>query len=322
VRVLLLRALGLGDFLAAVPAYRAVRAAYPAHEVVLAAPAVLGPLARLTGAIDRVLPARELRPLEWAGPPPDVAVDLHGSGPATHRLVEALGAGRTMVYASPEAPHADGPWWDPGEHEVSRWCRLLRWYGIRADPGDLGLSRPEPPSTAGPAGRRPVAGAVVLHPGAASGSRRWPAERFAAVARALAGEGYHVLITGTAAERSLCRRVAYHAGLPAAVVLETDLLELAAVVAGAAAVISNDTGTSHLATAYGTPSVTLFGPVSPALWGPPPDRGRHVALWHGHGDRPGDPHGRDPDPRLLRVTVPEVLAATSEVIRRGTHRTR
>lgn len=306
-RLLMLRALGLGDFLAAVPAYRALRAAFPEGETVLAAPAVLAPLAALTGAIDRVLPTGELTPVEWYGPPPDVAVDLHGSGPASHRLVTALGAPRTMLYASPEAPDAEGPWWDPDEHEVARWCRLLEWYGVPADPGDLLLAPPGP---------SPHAGAVVLHPGAAFAGRRWPPDRFAAVARALAADGHEVRITGTPAERGLGLRVAADAGLPSSAVLQTDLAELAAVVASARLVISNDTGTSHLATAYATPSVTLFGPVSPALWGPPAGVPRHVALWHGTGGRPGDAHGTETDPRLLRITVEEVLAAAGGLLTR------
>jgi ADP-heptose:LPS heptosyltransferase len=305
-RLVVLRALGLGDFLTGVPAYRALHAAYPEHELILAAPRALGPLAALTGAVDRLLHARELEPLEWSGPPPDVAVDLHGSGPLSHRVVEALGARQTFVFASPQAPDANGPWWDPGEHEVSRWCRLLEWYGVPADPDDLSLRSP------GPA---PTPGAVVLHPGASSGSRRWPAERFSAVARALRGAGHRVLITGTPDEEALRREIAADAGLPSDAVPRTGLLELAALVAEAAVVISNDTGTSHLATAYGTPSVTLFGPVSPGLWGPPGNRSRHVALWHGTGDRPGDAHGRDPDPRLLQITAGEVLDAAATVIR-------
>jgi ADP-heptose:LPS heptosyltransferase len=156
----------------------------------------------------------------------------------------------------------------------------------------------------------------VVHPGAAATGRRWPAGRFAVVARALAHEGHRVVITGTPAERPLARRIAAQAGLPPASVLDTDLAGLAAVIASARAVISNDTGTSHLATAYGTPSVTLFGPVSPALWGPPPDRPCHVALWHGTGGRPGDAHGTETDPRLLRISVEEVLDAAARVLTR------
>jgi ADP-heptose:LPS heptosyltransferase len=303
-RLLIVRALGLGDFLTGVPAYRALRAAYPDQETVLAAPRALAPLAALTGVIDRLLPTRELAPVRWAGPPPDVAVDLHGNGPASHRIVEELCARTTMRYASPQAPDVPGPWWDPGEHEVARWCRLLEYHGIAADREDLGLLPPPLPPR--------VAGAIVLHPGAAYPSRRWPAERFAAVARALSDTGHPVVLTGI--EQDLTRRVAAEAGLPAPAALDTGLTNLAALIASARLVISNDTGASHLATAYGTPSVTLFGPVSPALWGPPPGRVQHVALWRGREDRPGDAHAAEVDSRLLQITVQEVLDAATGLL--------
>jgi ADP-heptose:LPS heptosyltransferase len=309
-RVLILRALGLGDFLTGVPAYRALRAAYPEHEIVLAAPAGLAPLAALTGAVDRVLDVGELEPVPWRGPPPAVVADLHGNGPASHDLVRAVGAPVTMMYASPADPSVAGPWWAEEEHEVDRWCRLLGWWGIPADPGALRLSQPR---------ERPLIGAaVVVHPGAASGARRWPAERFAAVARVLSDRGLRVVISGNAAERPLADQVAQAAGLgPASVLVgRTGLAGLAAVVAAASMVISNDTGVAHLAVAYGTPSVTLFGPVSPALWGPPRDSPRHLALWKGSGARPGDAHGAQPDPRLLRIEVGEVLEAAGRLSRR------
>jgi ADP-heptose:LPS heptosyltransferase len=307
--VLLLRALGLGDFLTGVPAYRALRRAYPDAETVLAAPEALTPLAALTGAIDRVLPTGELQRIPWEGPPPDVAVDLHGNGPASHRLIDGTGAPTRMMYASEAAPDVKGPWWDEDEHEIDRWCRLVEWWGIAADPVDLRLRAPAD----GP----PVRRAAVVHPGAAFLARRWPPERFAAVARALAAEGHPVVITGTSGERDLAAAVADAAGLPDRAVLAgtTGLPGLAALVADAALVVSNDTGVSHLATAYGTPSVTLFGPVSPALWGPPEGLGPHVALWHGTGGRPGNAHGTEPDPRLLEIGVDEVLDALTTLRR-------
>jgi ADP-heptose:LPS heptosyltransferase len=86
----------------------------------------------------------------------------------------------------------------------------------------------------------------------------------------------------------------------------TDLRLLAAIVASAERVLSADTGIAHLATAFRTPSVTLFGPTPPALWGPPPQRPQHVALWAG---RRGDPHGTEPDPGLLEIEPATVLAA-------------
>ncbi|MGW4569282.1 glycosyltransferase family 9 protein, partial [Streptomyces sp. NPDC004561] len=97
-------------------------------------------------------------------------------------------------------------------------------------------------------------------------------------------------------------------------VVEADrgLLELVALVAGSALVLSGDTGLAHLAVAHGTRSVTLFGPVSPRLWGPPPSP-YHLALWK--PGPPGDPHGRTPDARLLRIRVGEVAAACLMLLR-------
>jgi ADP-heptose:LPS heptosyltransferase len=301
--VLMLRALGLGDFLTGVPAYRALRAAYPEHETVLAAPAVLGPLAALTGTVDRVLPTAELAPVDWPGPPPEIAADLHGNGPASHRLIDATGAPTRMMFASPAAPDVDGPWWREDEHEVDRWCRLTGWWGAPGDPARLDL---EPPPVE-PA----IRNATIVHPGAASGSRRWPPDRFAAVARTLTALGHRVVITGTGDERALCVAVAEKAALPLEAVLagHTALPGLAALVAAADLVISNDTGVAHLAVAYGIPSVSLFGPVSPALWGPPRGVRHHLAIWKGSGNRPGDAHGDELDPRLADITTDDVLAA-------------
>jgi ADP-heptose:LPS heptosyltransferase len=293
-----LRPLGLGDLLTGIPAIRAVRAAVPDHRLVLATTSALRPLAELIDAVDEVLPARELEPLDWTGPPPELAVDLHGKGPASHAVVAALRPGRLLTFDSPGYP---GPTWYPDEHEVHRWCRLVaEGLGVDADPDALDLAVPDVPP--------PVAGASIVHPGAAFPGRRWPTERFAAVARHLADAGHDVRITGGPGEVDLARAVACSAGLPDDAVLagQTSSLELAAVVAAARLVVCGDTGVAHLATAYRRPSVVLFGPVSPALWGPPP-RAQHVVLWHGDGT--GDPWGTDLDPALAAITVDEVIGA-------------
>lgn len=304
-RLLVLRALGLGDLLAGVPALRALRRAYPHHELVLAAPAELAPAASATGVVDRLLPAsapnRAVPPtLCWDGPPPDIAVDLHGNGPPSHVLLHALRPRRLLAFAHPQTPGIEGPEWRAEEHERDRWCRLLIHYGIHADPADLLLPRPSAPS--------PAPGAVVLHPGAAAPSRCWPVDRFGAVATALRERGLRVVVTGGAGEDDLVASLAQRAELP-----DSDLFmgglafgPLSALVAEACAVISGDTGIAHLAVAHATPSVTLFGPVPPSRWGPPRTP-RHRALWHPGPD--GDPHGRQPDPALLRITPREVLAA-------------
>jgi ADP-heptose:LPS heptosyltransferase len=301
--ILVLRALGVGDLAAGVPALRALRAAFPERTLALAAPAWLSPLAELIGGIDRLVPADGLAALP-ALDAPELAVNLHGSGPESHRLLQALAPARMWAFANAAAGHPDGPTWAEEEHEVRRWCRLLNHYGVRTDPADLSL--------AVPAAGVPH-GVTIVHPGAKSPGRRWP--HFAAVARALTDRGHDVVITGSAGERELARTVARDAGLPPAAVLagDTGLGELAALVAHARLLVSGDTGIAHLATAYRTPSVVLFGPVPPRRWGPPPDRAYHRAVWHGTRAERGDTMDPGVHPALLRVSVDEVLTAAGEV---------
>ena len=91
--------------------------------------------------------------------------------------------------------------------------------------------------------------------------------------------------------------------------------ELAATIAVAGRVVCGDTGVAHLATALGTPSVVLFGPTSPARWGPPAERAIHQVLWAG---RTGDPHASRPDPGLLEIGEGEVLQALMRLSADGT----
>jgi ADP-heptose:LPS heptosyltransferase len=298
-RVLVLRALGLGDLLTAVPALRGLRRAFPAAALTLACPRVLEPLVRLTGAFDEVVDVPGLGALGHPEPVADLVVNLHGSGPQS--IADALGTGAPTIWSHrhPAFPRLAGPAWDPDQHEVVRWCRLLQYFGVAANPDGLSLAVP---ATASPA-----PGAVVVHPGAASVARRWPPERFAAVARALSEKGEQVVVTGSAAEQDLASKVADLAGLPPDAVLAggLGLDDLAALVARAGLLVCGDTGVAHLASAYATPSVVLFGPTPPAWWGPPAS-GPHVVLWAG---RRGDPHGDRPDPGLLQISPPDVLAS-------------
>ena len=297
--VLVLRALGLGDLLTAVPALRALRRARPAARLVVAAPAGLRELALLTGAVDALVPVGPLEPLPSSLAGADLAVNLHGRGPQSTALLSATAPRRLVSYGLP-----DGPQWRSDEHEVLRWCRLLQESGLPADPTDLTL--------AVPAVAPGVRGATLVHPGAAQVSRHWPVERWAEVARGLAAARHDVRITGGAGERERCDQVAVAAGLDAAQVLagRTDLLGLTALVGAARLLVSVDTGVAHLATALGTPSVVLFGPTPPQLWGPPTGRPQHRVLWAG---RTGDNFADRPDPGLLELAPAAVLAAALEV---------
>ncbi len=303
--ILVLRALGLGDFLTGVPALRALRRNLPGHRVFLAAPAALSPLADLVGAVDELHPASGLQPLDWSDEPPDLAVNLHGKGPQSHRLLADLSPGRLVAFANPTAG-ASGPTWCASEHEVDRWCRLLHEsLHFDVDPTDLLL-----PS---PAVDPPVTGAVVIHPGAASPSRRWPVERYAEVARWATSSPNRVVVTGSSDERPLASTLCEAAALPAECNLagRTSLLQLAALVASAELVISGDTGVAHLATAFATRSVLVFGPTSPTLWGPR-TCGPHRVLWQ--GPHTGDPHGDRVDPALLALQPADVIAAAVDLL--------
>lgn len=305
---LVLRALGLGDLLTGVPALRGVRAALPQHRLLLAAPARWRALVELFGCIDDLLPTDGLHaswPADQALPQDvrgevDVAVNLHGSGPQSHRLLQRLNARDLVAFACPPIapPGPRTPPWRADEHEVRRWCRLVDTAFVPVcDPADLLIARPAVPAVASGA-------YAVVHPGAAFASRRWPAGRFVQVAAALRSAGLDVLVTAGADEAELGASVAEAAG--AGALIGADVRQLCAAVADASLVVCGDTGIAHLATAYGRPSVVLFGPIAPALWGPPVD-GPHTVLWHGDGT--GDPHGRDVDPALLSIEAQEVIEA-------------
>lgn len=309
-RLTVLRALGLGDLLTAVPALRALARAYPEHRRLLLAPRWLQPLLPLLGeegggpCLDGLVEVDGLGADPAALPRrPEVAVDLHGRGPQSHRLLLGSRPRRLLGFRHPEVPESAGmPAWEPDEHETGRWCRLLRECGLAADPGELDLLPPPLDDLPGWA-----IGATLLHPGAASAARRWPPERWAAVARAELEAGREVLVTGSRRELGLARAIAATAGLDPRRQLagRTDLRCLTALVAAAGTVVCGDTGVAHLATALGTPSVLLFGPTSPRHWGPPPGRGIHRVLWEG---RVGDPHADRVDPGLLEIDVAAVLA--------------
>lgn len=297
--LLVLRTLKLGDLLVAVPAIHGLRRAYPEHRLTLAMPGWLRPIVDLVGGVDELLPTPGLdHPLARDPGAVDVAVNLHGSGGESRDLIRLLGAREVIAHSHEGSP---GPLWRDGMLERERWTRLVNAFGVEADPDDVGLL----PPPAEPV----VAGATVVHVGAFYGSRRWPVHRFADVAARLTADGRRVVLTGSAAERERALAVADAAGLPPRNVLagELELGAFAGVVHSASVVISADTGAAHLASAYGTPSVVLFGPAPPEEWGPPAT-GPHVVLTDASLRR-GDTFGDECDPAMLAVTADDVLEA-------------
>ena len=201
---------------------------------------------------------------------------------------------------------------DAGLAEPERALSLAAAAGYPLPPGDDGglrLTAPLP-DVRGITGPGPY---VCLHPGTAAPARAWPAYRHAEAARALASAGYRVLVTGDAAEKDLTAGVAG----PDATDLggQTTLAELAAVFAGASAVVAGNTGPAHLAASVGAPVVSLFAPTVPAhRWAP---FGIPVVLL---GDQQAPCAGSRAricpvpgHPCLSQVTAADVVAAVDKV---------
>lgn len=120
---------------------------------------------------------------------------------------------------------------------------------------------------------RPV---VALMPGAEYGSaKRWPAERYATVAKRLAERGVSVWVFGSPAERALGETVVAEAGEQAVNLCgRTRLPDAVDLLALADAAVSNDSGLMHVAGAVGAFVVAIYGPTSPRYTPPLTDHGR------------------------------------------------
>ena len=341
-RIAIFRALQLGDLLCTVPAWRALRAAYPDARITLIGLPWARDFAQRYRYLDDFVefpgaPGLPERDPDAAAYPAfvqslrqqryDLLVQMHGSGVLTNPLVAAWGARATAGFHEARHPRI-GPQlrlpWESGvpgaapESEVQRYLRLAAALGAPAQGEHLEfpIRRTE---------RRELARLlwgidaryVCVHPGARYPSRRWPAARFAAVGDALAARGLRVLVTGTAAEVPLAREIGSamrHEALD--YTGRTTLGTLAALVAGARLVICNDTGISHVAAAVRTPSVVISSGADAERWRPP-DAQRHRTLWHDVHCRPcghvSCPFGHE---CALGVAVDAVMAQAEHLLAR------
>jgi ADP-heptose:LPS heptosyltransferase len=283
-RVWLLEMTRLGDVVAATALLEPLRRAYPDAELTLLGSAAYAPL--FQGGIHY----RGLPPQGWAFLRAawrlrrelcDPGLLLVSASPAARHSVLAWlskpgraagylfpAAGSPFQYDAPAPLQALGGGWQAralsrhGQHMVERDAEVLTLMGLSAD-----AIRPSLSSAVPRLPRR-----VVLHAGANWDRRRWPLDRFVALAGALAAEDASVcLITAEAGEPGpLPSGVERREGL--------DLAGLRDLLAGASLYIGNDSGPLHLAAALGTPCLALFGPNLEERSGPWPLPG------------PGSPH--------------------------------
>ena len=343
-QVLVFRALMLGDLLCATPALRALRHGLPgAHIALLGLPWAAGLCARLSSVDEFIefpgwpgLPEREpadgrtlLRFLsDVRERHVDLALQMHGSGAIVNPLLMSLGARHTAGFASgahwPHSEHQDDAAnfteWPTRGTEVERLLRLTDHLGLPRQgeqldfpllPQDRAEAEPLIAPLAGPHGKA----FALVHAGSQLPSRRWPPERFAAVADALADAGLAVALTGTMAEAGLTRAVAGAMRAPAFDLAGlTTLWTLGALVERAAGVVCNDTGISHIAAALGTPSVVVSSGGDAPRWSPA-DGSRHRVFWHDLPCRPCT-HTHCPigHPCALAVGVAEVRQAALRTV--------
>jgi heptosyltransferase-1 len=151
---------------------------------------------------------------------------------------------------------------------------------------------------------------AILNPGAGWGAKQWPAERFGAVAQALAKDGLRSLVNFGPGEEDLAESVeAASAG--AARKISCSVSELIALTRRSRLFVGGDTGPMHLAAALKVPVVGIFGPTNPARNGPFGTRSvvlRSATSTTSHARR------RKPEKGLLEITPQEVVAAGRQLL--------
>lgn len=337
-KIAVLRANAVGDFVFALPALAALKAAYPQAELVLLAREWHAAfLAGRPSPIDRtiVLPPIDgiSRPAGSGDPFPlhfvdalraerfDVAIQLHGGGAASNPFLAQIGARLTVGMRAPGAAPLDR-WvrYIYFHNEILRYLEVVALIGVAPDGIDPEIAVTDADlresETVVPAGV-PFA---VIHPGATDERRRWPAERFAAVADRLAEDGLVAVVTGDGSESALVRRCAAAMRRPAIDAAgRLSLGGLAGLLARAQVAIGNDTGPLHLARAVGAPSVTIYW-IGNLINGAPVTRHLHRAIGSWQLDCPVcgivnvDVRCRHQVSFLERVAVEDVVEQARDVL--------
>lgn len=339
-RIAVLRANAVGDLVAALPALEALRAAYPRAEIVLLGRRWHADFLRgRPGPVDRVvvLPA-SVEALAAGGHEAffarlrtqrfDLALQLHGGGRHSNPLIRRLAARVSAGLKAADAEPLDR-WvsYVAGQHEVARYLEAVALVGARSptlEPRlqvlerDLDEARSVVPERGLPL--------VVLQPATADPRRCWPVEKHAAVADALMAAGARVAINATAAEAPVARAVACLMRRPPIDLSgQLSLGGLLGLLSYARLALGNDSGTLHLATALGVPTVGIFWCGNALAWAPL-TRSVHRPLiaWRVHCPECGEENVNTRCAHqasfVTEVETAEVLAAALELLERPARR--
>ena len=273
----------IGDFVLTLPALRALRATFPAHQILLATRADVLPLVHnmladdVLAADDRRIAALFQRETQTPSALTPLFSDLDVAVlwlPAPRSAIVAdhlrrLNASH-IVSADPLPTH---------RHAADHLLDTLALLGISSARFDA-RPRLDPPLVSPDVAARTRLGSslapdtrlVAIHVGSGSAAKRWPLDNFLAVAARIAAvpKTHVLLVSGPAENVKGLRLPANSTYLP-----DVRLIDLAALLSTCALYLGNDSGITHIAAALGVPTVALFGPTDPAIWGP---RGHHVTI--------------------------------------------
>lgn len=319
-KIAVFRVLQLGDLLCSVPAFRALRHAYPnAHITLLGLPWAKSFCERFSAYFDAFLhfpgyPALPEQPFnasttvdflkQMQDQQFDLVLQMQGNGSIVNPLMELFGTKYTAGYrlkgdyAPNETYFMEYPDYGP---EVERHLKLMDFLGIElqgdylefplTDQDQQDFDKLNLPLTKGRY--------VCIHAGSRGLSRRWPPEYFAALGDYVAEQGFEVVLTGTKDELDIVQSVIDHMKhKPVNTAGITTLGAVGVLIKNAYGLISNCTGVSHMASAMKTRSVVISLDGEPDRWGPLNKSLHHTLNWY-----------QNPDYSIVKAEVKKLLNA-------------
>ena len=271
----------LGDAVMSVPAVRALKRGNPSAHIAVVTPEKLADVWRLVAEVDEVIafPAAKIlgvAKLIRRGKfdtgvifPNSLRTALEMWLARVPKRTGYAGHSRRWLLTDVFATEKINPTSGPGQHQVHHYLRLAE-HLVASVEADAAFGFPN----ASAKKREPGKPArVAICAGAEYGAaKRWLPERFAEVVQTLDDPtGSHWQLVGTAKDRAVAEEIAALCEKPSNVENlcgKTTLAELIAVLRASDALLTNDTGTMHLATLLGVPAVAIFGSTEPALTGP------------------------------------------------------
>ncbi|NQX37450.1 ADP-heptose:LPS heptosyltransferase [Pedobacter steynii] len=298
------RALQLGDLLCSIPAMRSLRAAYPNAKIYfIGLPETEAVIKRLSHYLDDFIPfpgypglpeqpfdeenfhcfLAKIQAINF-----DLILQMQGNSNLLNQLIKSFNTRYLAGFCRDRSDQNDCflSYPDDGP-EIQRQLSLVEHLGIPLSGDELEFPLFPADHQHLEQLRLPIGpGAYVcIHPGSKGSWKQWPSIYFACIANYCADLGFKVLLTGSLHEMQLVQHVAdLMKTKPIICAGKTTLGSLAVLIKQAAAVISNATEISEIATALDTPSMYISMDKEPFRWGKSDQRLNRIIDWNSHPD--------------------------------------